>query len=83
MKINDENLFVFKSTGRNFSTHGMDGISITEDGVVRYGYDGYVELKDDEGCDDNDLEFTEEEKKELAVYMIEKWSKFGGLSNSC
>lgn len=78
MKNNDD-LYVFESTGRSFSTHGMDGISITESGQVRYGYDGYVELKGNDGYDDSELEFTPEERKELAIYMIEKWTEFGGL----
>ena len=79
MKEIEECLFEFDCTKRKFSTHGMSGISIDDIGSVTYGRDGYVDLIDEEGYDDADLEFTDEEKKELAIYMMDKWAEFGGL----
>lgn len=73
MKTENDN-YIFESTGRKFSTHGTDNISVTEEGQVKYGYDGYVNLKDDEGDDDPELEFTVEERNELAQFMIKKWN---------
>jgi hypothetical protein len=36
---------------------------------------------DEDGYPDCELEFTDEEKKELARFVIGKWSKWSGLSN--
>lgn len=77
MKV-EEDQFTFESTGRAFRTHA-DGLSLSYDGNVRGGYDSYTALIDKEGQDEYDFEFTDEEKKELAIYIIEQWANWGGL----
>lgn len=79
MKIIDDYVFEFESTGRKLHT-GMDGISISEEGDVMYGHDGYAEIGGDDGEPDFDIEFMEEEKKELAELMIKIWAVWGGVS---
>lgn len=84
MKVNKDDkgeIFQFESTNRVFNTYYSDGISISEQGEVRYGYDGTVEIIDSNGDPDFELTFTKEEKLELAIYMIEKWKKWGGVIN--
>jgi len=73
--------YKFECSGREILTHGTEGISITKDEVVRTGYDGYAEMWDDE-TETYHSDFTNDEKKELALFMIEKWKLFGGLSNA-
>lgn len=76
--IQTEYGYKFESTGHEFSTHGSGGLSITDDGILRYGYDGIVDMAN---YDEDELfyELSEEEKKELAIYMIEKWALFGNI----
>ena len=71
--------FKFECSGREFLTHGTEGLSLTKDGRVRCGYDMYVEFWDDTE-EEYHSNFTDDEKKELALFMIYQWSKFGGLS---
>lgn len=70
--------FQFQSTNRTFDI-SMDGISLTQSGEVRYGYDGYVNINDAEGLPDAEIEFTKEEKKELAAYIINQWNNWANL----
>jgi hypothetical protein len=80
MIVEDMNdMYKFECSGRMFSTHGTDGLSFDSYNRLRYGYDGLVALKDDEGFDDSTLEPTQEEKKELALYMVHQWLEFAEL----
>lgn len=75
----EKDQYKFESSGRAFSTYGCDGISLSKEGKVRHGYDGYLELKDEQGKENYELELTDEEKKELAQFMVNEWSAWGGL----
>ena len=70
--------FKFECSGREILLHGTDGISITIDEQVRSGYDSIVEMWDDTK-EEYVSDFTDGEKRELALFMIQKWRKFGGL----
>lgn len=63
--------YLLESTNRVIYTHGSDGLSISFNGSLMYGYDGYAHVGDDA-----DNEFTIEEVKEIGNYMItelENW----------
>lgn len=62
---NDDHIYTFKSTGRELTS--SSGLISVKDGKV---YDCYGDPIDD---------LTAEEKKDLALYMIEKWGNFGGI----
>lgn len=79
MKEIEDCLFEFECSKRRFSTHGTSGIGVDDSGDVVYGRDGYLEIIDEKGYDDEEIELTAEEKTELAIYMMDKWAKFGGL----
>lgn len=68
-----ENGYRFKSSGRELITHGCDLISVSDDGGIYTGYDQGMDLEP-EG------QLTDEEKTELAQYMILKWAKWAGIS---
>jgi hypothetical protein len=66
--------FRFECSGREMDTFGFDGFSIFE-GVVGVGKDCRPEFFNN----DTKLystEFSDEEKKELAEYMISQWVAF-------
>lgn len=65
----EPNEIIFETTGRRaYANNGIIGID--RHGVVSDGYDGsFIEY-------DNP---TKEEKKELALFMIERWKKYGNL----
>lgn len=67
--------YKFEKSGREFSTHGSDGLSITEDMEIAYGYDGNISITNPEN--EYIPELTNEEKKEMAKYMIKLWTRFG------
>lgn len=70
--------YKFECSNREILTHGTDGISITIDEEVIIGYDCLVEMWDDTK-EEYHSNFTDDQKKELALFMIAKWSNFGGL----
>lgn len=60
------NTIVFESTGREvYANHAIVGIS--PNGQIFDGYDGYLE---------GTSKLTQEERKELASHMIERWKEF-------
>jgi hypothetical protein len=70
-----EDYYEFESTGRIVNTHGTAyiGIDVYADiSDVAMGYDSPFLVSDEEGSN----EMTEEEKTELADFMIEKWTEF-------
>lgn len=77
--INGELTF---SNGRHFYANGFIGIHEQYDGKIEIaeGYDGRIHLENADGSlyNENDDEnvMTQEEKGELADYMISLWTKF-------
>lgn len=73
--IKTEKGFRFECSGREMDTFGFDGFSIYE-GVVAVGKDCHPQF-----LNPNTLlytsEFSEAEKKELSIFMIIQWTKFG------
>ena len=67
MKISKDDHFIL-STGKEFYAHG-NILGISESNDVEYFYNGY-----DGG--DYFKDFTNEELKEIADYMIEQWNNF-------
>ena len=65
---------IFESTGRKaYANNRIVGIDHT--GRVSDGYDGgFIEYDDDP--------VTKEEKRELALYMIDRWRNYGDLKLS-
>ena len=91
----EDGLFTFESTGRQFEADRRGLISLSNKNELFYGYDGRVEvgevgydctvkLWDEDFLDDNDLDYqnklTPEEKKELSIYMINRWAAFGNVT---
>lgn len=72
--------YTFESTGKHLKHCGALGFSVL-DNIVRMGYDfEIIEYNDEKECLESD--FTEEEKKELAKFVIEEWAKFAGIKVS-
>lgn len=69
-KIKDDE-FLFECSGKSFSTDGCgEFINVDKYGLIRCGYDYMV---------DDSSNFTDEERKELAIYMIGIWINYGKL----
>lgn len=74
------------STGKTFyANNGILGLKTeyglnTRNGEVELtqGYDGFVKYFEDE-AENEEGKLTEEEKKEIAHYMIRMWSIFGKI----
>ena len=73
--IDTKNGFKFESTGREeYANCGIIGIDA--EGEISEGYDGGIyDTPDWEGKGG----WTPEEKLELAVHMIKRWSKYGNV----
>jgi hypothetical protein len=71
--------FELESTGKKVLTFGNEGLSLDDSNQMRFGYDGYIEYYDD-SKEEYKVDFTDEEKKEIAKYVIERWARFAGLS---
>lgn len=69
------NRYKFLSSGRELITYGSDLISIGENGLVYSGYDQSADIQPYM----EDIYLTDDEKKELAEYMMEKWAKWAGI----
>lgn len=69
------------STGKEFyANRGILGLNIEEDKVFgSYLYDGYDGFNWTDGSK-NSLELTQEERKEIADYMINLWKQWGEYS---
>jgi hypothetical protein len=68
MQQKDHSTFVLESTGREFYAHaGLLSVSV-DDGEtdIYYGYDGGLSTSD----------FTAEEKREVADYVIALWQRW-------
>lgn len=65
----EDDKIVLETGKRIYSIFGIIGIS--PDGIAYYGFDG--EVGEMEG------RLTPEECKELALYQIELWKKYGGI----
>lgn len=66
--------FILKSSGRYIKMYGSDGFTPHEH-RIRYGYDGHVDVFDDED-DIEPKDLTQSEMLEIAMYSIEEWMKF-------
>lgn len=75
--IKIEKGYRFESSGREMNTYGFEGFSII-DGSVRVGYETYPEFFD-EGSNSFTREFSDEEMKELAAFMIQEWKQFAKM----
>ncbi|MFA6151597.1 MAG: hypothetical protein WC716_09775 [Chitinophagaceae bacterium] len=75
--IKIEKGYRFQSTGREMNTYGFEGFSII-DGSVRVGFDTYPEFFDDESKTFT-REFSDEEMKELAEFMIVQWKQIAKM----
>lgn len=77
MKQADGNM-VFETTGRWFRDYGYIGAMYSGDSVeIAQGYDNLIEiLTGDFDIDYDSPKLTQEEKTELADYMISMWEKF-------
>lgn len=64
---------IFESTGREFYANGYIGAYEADNGVIEIaqGYDGGIDIEGDFGS-----ELTNQERIELADYMIGLWAKF-------
>jgi hypothetical protein len=70
--------FLLESTGKEILTFSADGLSLSSDNHLQSGFDNglcYYDQSKDEYLQD----FTEEEKKEIAMYVISQWANFAGL----
>jgi len=74
-----EDGFILESTRKEIFTYGTEGLSIDSDNNIRVGHDSYVEYFDSETLEYKS-DFTDEEKKEIAKAVIEKWVSFSGLA---
>jgi hypothetical protein len=83
IRINDG--LLFESTGRviDISNPRLATLSLScdeqEEGkVIQYGFDGKAEFFN-EATQQLDRNITDEEKKEVAAFMVEEWAAYGGL----
>jgi hypothetical protein len=75
--IQTEKGYKFESTGKEIETFGVYGFSIFEN-QIRTGHDNtHGEYNEDKGFCESGL--SDEEKKELAFFVIQEWCEFGGI----
>lgn len=76
MKQNEKGYFL-ESTQRQIDVYGAFGFSLL-DSEIRTGYDNdYKKYNLEKECVES--EFNDEEKKEIAKFVIEEWAKLADL----
>ena len=79
MIVNDKG-YQFECSGKQLDVYGAFGFSLL-DGNIRTGYDNDYRQYNHESEEVSDG-LTEEEKKELAMFVISEWAKFGNIEIS-
>lgn len=68
--------YTLESTGRVLNTHGCgDTLSVSGQEMLVAGYDCHPEVNDEFHIQN----FTMEERREIAIHMIKKWSAWAGI----
>lgn len=89
MKIDKNHRFVLETTGRVLEANrSIIGLGVENEYLESFGeagplcvfagYDQGLSFDDDHGSDFNE-HATDEEKRELAVHMMRRWAKYGGI----
>lgn len=82
--IESEQGLIFESTGREVNLYGYNTLNIFKDQpsphCITSGYDNTVDIRGMSFYEQLEWDFTDEEKKEMAEYMIRIWAEYGKLN---
>lgn len=71
---------VLPSGTRLYANHGILGLSLAEtDDSLYQGYDGEAWIVREKYTDPDIEGFSQEDRREIASLMIERWKKWGGI----
>lgn len=72
MKL-DENGWLVLDDGTELASSRYSGLSLTPDGVLAVGYDDCLWTETEA--------LTEEQRREIAQFMVARWKSWGGLED--